>query len=159
MEKEQKNIIQIYSVYLVSIICSFLPFGVISSFGSLLFIIIFIATYIYIVKANEDSLTKNHMHYILKSIWISSLLLLIGIMAAYLLGDHSLIHQTMDSVKQGMFLTEEQINNLLMQYMMNNFLVFCTAFAPSLLYLFYRLVKGAIKAKDNLIISNLKSWL
>ena len=159
MEKEQKNIIQIYAVYLISIICNFIPSGAVSGLGSILFIIIFIATYIYKARAEEDSLTKNHMRYILKSIWISSLLLIVGIIAAYLFGDHSLIHQTMEGVKQGMFLTEEQINSLMMDYMMNNLLVFCTAFLPSLIYLFYRLAKGLVKAKENLHIENLKNWL
>lgn len=115
----------------------------------------------YIVRYNADKgkFTHGHMGYIIKSFWISSLFLAIGILASFFLADHTIIENTVDSVNSGAFVTEAEVQLIMMDYARANFFVFTMAFAPSILYMLYRLVKGMIKAKAYDDITNPKSWL
>lgn len=144
---------------MISIILNTVPVSIISSFGSLLFIVIFIATYVYKSKAPEDSLIHNHMRFIIKSIWVSSLILLVGMIASYLLADHTIIHQTYNTIMSGTYLTQEQIHGLIMDYMKANLFVFILTLTPCLIYLLYRLSKGILHARKGYIIPDLKSWM
>lgn len=159
MEKEQKTILQIYYALIASVILSILPSSVAKTFGFILFIVIFMATYYFRHKSDEKSLTHNHMQFIIKSIWISSLILLIGMAGAYFLADHSIIHNAVDFVKAGNFLTETQIENIIMNYMKENIFVFLFTLMPCLIYLIYRLCKGTVHAQKGQLMPNLKSWL
>lgn len=159
MIKEKKNILQIYGIFLLAVILNFVPSAIISSFGSLLLLIIIVATYIYRAKSNSESLCYNHMCYLIKSFWISSLLLLIGIILTYLLGDHSIINNTVDGVVQGVMFTPDQLEIILMNYTKQNILVLLLTLSPSIIYLGYRVVKGMILANKEQKISNLKSWI
>lgn len=159
MEKEQKTILQIYYALIASVILSILPSIVAQTFGFILFIVIFMATYYFRHKSDEKSLTHNHTQFIIKSIWVSSLVLLAGMGAAYLFGDHSIIYNAVDYVKAGNFFTESQLNNIIMNYMKENIFVFLFTLMPCLIYLIYRLCKGTVHAQKGQLIPNLKSWL
>lgn len=159
MSKDQKTVLQIYIAYLASIIMSFIPSSPLSTFGTILFVIIFIATYYYRRKSSAGEFTYTHMQFILKTIWISSLILIVGMAAAYLLANHTIIYQTYESIKGGLFLNEDQINGLIMDYFRANIFVFLLTLSPSLIYLGYRFIKGIIFAKNNQKIENLKSWI
>ena len=158
MNKDKNTALQIYGVYLISLICNIVPSNAIQTFGMVLFIIIFIATYIYRSKSEENSLMNTHMRYIIKSIWVSSIFLMIGMIGAYLLADHSIVNQTVNAVKQGMMFSEDQINDLLLTYCKANSFVFIATLSPSLIYLTYRLIKGMLITKNNAPITNLKNW-
>jgi uncharacterized membrane protein len=158
MNKDQKTLLQIYVAYLISLICNIIPSSTVQTFGMILFIIIFIATYFYRSKSEENSLINTHMQYIIKNIWISSMFLIIGMIAAYLLADHSIINQTMNAIQQGIIPSEDQINDLLLTYFKFNIFVFIATLSPSLIYLAYRLINGMVKAKENSPIINLKNW-
>jgi uncharacterized membrane protein len=159
MDKEQKTTLQLYYAYIASIICNVIPSSTVQTFGLILFIIIFIATYIFRSKAKDKSFMHNHMHYIIKSIWISSLILIIGMIAAYFMADHSIIYNIMENAKNGLVLTQDQLNSILMNYMRANLLVFIVTLTPCLIYLAYRLSKGIVYAKGGYIVPNLKSWI
>jgi uncharacterized membrane protein len=159
MEKEQKTILQIYYALIASVILSVLPSSVSQTFGFILFIVIFMATYYFRHKSDEKSLTHNHMQFIIKSIWISSLILLIGMGPAYVFADHQIIYDALNHVRAGNFLTESQINSILMDYMKTNLFIFLFTLVPCLIYLVYRLCKGLAQAQKKEFIPNLKSWL
>ncbi|HPF78222.1 MAG TPA: hypothetical protein PLF01_02920 [Alphaproteobacteria bacterium] len=159
MNKEQSNIVQIYIAFIVAIIMNFVPSTAVQALGGILLLLIVIATYIYRARADKKSLTFGHMAYLIQSFWISSLLLLIGIFAAYLLGDHTIINNTVDRVMGGMMMTEEQLDAIMMNYLRTNFMVFSLTISPSLIYLTYRVVKGLLLAKDGKNINKPKSWL
>lgn len=158
MNKDQKTILQFYTAYIVAIICNIIPSSAVQTFGLILFIVIFIATYVLRGKSAKDSLIYNHMQFMIKSIWISSLILLMGMTAAYFIADHSIIYQTIESAKSGVFLTESQLNSILMDYMRANIFTFILTLTPSLIYLVYRFSKGVMYAKDGYVVPNLKNW-
>lgn len=159
MNKEQSNIVQIYAAFIVAILLNFVPSTTIQAFGGIFLLLIVIATYIYRARAEKQSLTFGHMAYLIKSFWISSLLLLIGIFGAYLLGDHTIIHNTVDRVTGGIMITEEQLDAIMMNYLKTNFIIFSVTISPSVFYLTYRVVKGLLLAKDGKNINKPKSWL
>lgn len=159
MSKEQKTTLQLYYAYIFVIITNVIPSSTIQTFGMILFIVILIATYYFRSKSNEGSFQNNHMTYITKSIWISSLALLVGMITAYFTADHSIIYNAYNAIKMGTMMTEAQINSLIMDYMRANMFTFLFTLMPSLIYLVYRLCKGIAHAQKNYIIPNLKSWI
>lgn len=159
MNKEQKNITYLYIALFVSLGMNFIPYIIIQQFGFLLFITLFIATYIYKHQSDPDSLTKNHMIFIIRTIWIGSLILTVGIIAAGLLADNTIIHNTVDGVMNGVYFSETELNDILIEYTRQNLLVFAATILPSIGYLIYRFIKGAILANKNQLIPNLKHWL
>lgn len=159
MEKEQKTILQIYYSLIISIICNVIPSTMVQTFGLIVFIAAFIACYYLRHKSDNEGLTYNHMQFIIKSIWISSLILLIGMVAAYFLADHAIIHGAVNHVTAGNFLTEAQIENIIMDYMKENIFTFIFTLMPCLIYLIYRLSKGIVHGQKQQVIQNLKSWL
>ncbi len=158
MSKEQKTIIQIYISFLIAIICNFIPSTIIQSFGGILFFILIIVIYIYRYRSNEGTLMYSHTYYLIKSFWISSLFLLIGMAGAFFLADHTLINETVNNILNGALLDEDQINTVIMNYLYDNILVFCLMLLPSLIYLTYRVIKGIILAKKEHLILNPKNW-
>jgi len=99
------------------------------------------------------------MTYFVKSFWISSLALLVGIIFAAFLSDNTLIHNIVDSFTSGILLSKHEMNIVLMQYARKNIIVLLLTISPSIIYLFYRIIKGMILANKNQFIPNLKSWL
>lgn len=158
MQKEQKTILSIYIGFLIAVIFNFIPSSAVSTFGGILLIVLVIAAYIYRFRAEENSLTKNHMAYLIKSFWIASLFLLVGMIAAYVFADHSIINNSIETIKNGIIMSQEQIESLLMDYARANIFVFFATLSPSFIYLFYRLVKGMIHAKKSQSVVNLKNW-
>ena len=159
MIKEQKTVIQIYGFFLMAIIFNFLPSTLFQTIGLFLALGLVISAYVIRRRAENGSLAHSHMSYLIKSFWISSLLLVLGTVASFFLADHSIIHDAVDQVAGGVIMSEEQIEMILMDYARANFLIFSAVLAPSVLYLTYRIVKGLILAKDKKPIKNLKSWL
>lgn len=158
MEKDQKNTLHLYIVFIISLICNVIPSTAIQFFGALLFIVALIAAYFYRAKHNKNTLVYTHMHFLIKTVWISSLFLAIGILAAVILADHSLIHQTTDQVMNGMFLDEARLHSILADYTKTNLMIFILTLSPSLLYFLYRLVKGIMAVQDNKLMPNPKDW-
>jgi len=158
MEKEQTNILSVYIVFTAAVIMNCIPSTVISTLGFILLFVILIAIYVYRARSDKDSLRYSHMAFLIKSFWVSSLLLLIGMIAAYFLGDHSSVINAYESIFKGSYLTEEQINNILSTYLHDNLTVFLLTLGPSLLYLAYRIYRGVMLIKSNLPIPNPKNW-
>lgn len=158
MEKDQKTTLQIYLAYIIAVICNVIPSSTVQTFGLILFIVIFAATYFYRGKSPADSFIHNHMQFIIKSIWVSSLILLIGMIAAYFMADHTIVYQTYETIMNGIFLTQDQINGFVMDYMRANIFTFVVTLMPSLIYLAYRLAKGILHARKGYIVPHSKSW-
>ena len=156
--KEQKNVIQIYGFFITAIIFNFLPSVLIQTIGLFLAIAVIIAAYVLRGRSEQGSFQHSHMAYMIKSFWISSLFLALGTIAAFFLADHSIIHETVDTIMTGAILSEEQLKEILMNYARSNFLVFSAVLSPGVFYLTYRLIKGIIFAKDRKTIKNLKNW-
>lgn len=159
MEEIKQQALTIYSGFLLAIIFNFIPVTFVQTFGAFIFLGLIIAAYIMRSQAEKESFMYSHMSYLIKTFWISSLILLIGIIESYIFADHSIIYTTVNGVKNGSMLSETEINALLIEYIQANRLVFALTLGPSLLYLIYRTIKGIMLASKNTSIPNPKNWL
>lgn len=159
MEKDKKLTLQIYYVFALAVLLNFVPSMLLSSFGAILLLFILIGIYIYRAKAEKDGLVHNHMNYLIKSFWGSSLLVIIGMGIIYLFGNHEIIYGVVRSVKDGQIITKPLLDALIADYLKRNLIVIVIALSPSAIYLIYRTAKGLLKAKKEQRIDNLKSWL
>lgn len=158
MNKEQQNILTLYIGLIISTILNFVPIYSAQIFGAIFFLVLLIFSYIYKSQSEEASIQNSHARYIIKTIWIFSLFLLIGVILAGLFADNSAIQQTIDQVMAGVMMDETALESILSGYMKDNAFTFFVTIAPSFLYFFYRLIKGTLKIKNNNPMTNLKSW-
>ena len=156
---KNKEITSIYLLYIVSLIMNIIPHITISSFGTIILLVVFVATYILRRKAPNDSINHTHYAYLIKTIWIFSLFVLLGILLSYYLGDHTIINNVVSNVNNGQMITQQAFSIELMKYANANKYVFGLIFTPITLHLFYRLGKGIHKARQNLPITNLRTWI
>ena len=160
MEFEKNNqVTGIYILYILSIILNLIPIFSLASLGILLFLITFVANYILKYTAQKDMADYSHYAYMTKTIWIFSLLVLIGCGLAYFFGDHSIITNMIASAHAGVLLTSDQIMALSASYLKANALLFAGYFLPITFYLVYRMIKGAYESYTGDDIENPKSWL
>lgn len=159
MTKETNTIMKIYGAFFASIIFNFVPSTIVQAFGGILLLIIVIATYIYRGRSNKESLMHSHMVYLIKSFWISSLFLAVGLAGAVALADHSIINEAVNTVASGALMSEAQIESIIMDYMHTNLMVFALTLGPSIIYLAYRVIKGMMLTQKVLPIPNPKNWL
>ncbi len=158
MTQEQKKIITLYGLFIISVIFNFTPSQQINMIGSIIFIICFIALYIFRKRSKKSSLTYSHSSYIIKSIWVSSLFLFIGMIVAGIVGDHSIVQNTVDTLTNGEVLTEAEINSIMLEYTKANLLTFAVSLIPGIIYLLYRLGKGTKLCLQNTSITNHGNW-
>jgi uncharacterized membrane protein len=134
------------------------PYFTIATMGLILFLVVFVIIYLYKSSLDKDSFDWAHCHYMTKTIWIFSLFALITIIAAYLLGDHSVINHFAERIANGHTPPKREMMLVLGAYSRDNLMLFVLLFIPVTIYLVYRLGKGAYKARKG-ILPNLKSWI
>lgn len=158
--KQQNIISSLYAVLLVVTIGSFVPYMGIAGICSIMFVVVFIALYVYRARAVEDDLLHNHTTYLIRSIWISSLLMIIGFPIFYVMGDHFVIEQMYQNVAAGHSIpTQNDLHLLSAQYMKDNVSAAIISFAPCVLYFLYRLLRGTERAIKGYRILNPRGWL
>lgn len=156
---KDKQLTGIYIIYIASLIMNVAPNIAISSFGALLFMVVFLATYVLKFTAKKDSVEYSHYVYLIKTIWIFSLFVLVGCFAAYYFGDHTIINNIMTDTMNGNVTSVENMSSSLIEYARANKYFFGLIFLPVTLHLMYRLGKGVYLARKDFPIENPKSWL
>ena len=157
--KAQKKVTQIYAVLVAALVLNFAPMHILQIFGSILFIAAFIALYIYRANSEKDDLVHNHMTFLIRTVWIASLLLGIGILAAAALADHSSLENMMNDVMQtGIMPSHVEMQSLMLDYMRDNIGVLFLTLGPSLIYIIYRVGKGLTRALKGYRMPNPKGW-
>lgn len=165
--QQQKTIKALYNFLIISTVLSFVP-HMIAMMGSLsLIMVVLIGAYIYRRKDSENGLLFNHMTYLIRTIWIGSSFLALGVIAAglylYTQGDHSLIATAANQAASGVMLSDAELESLTMEYMHVNktpLLIGTIGFVgPTILYFIYRIVHGYSRAMNGYRIANAKSWL
>jgi len=159
MNFEQSKIIAFYLGFIISTIGMFTPYDWWYIPSSLFVIIGLLYLYIERLWIKKASLTYNHSCFITKSIWISSLLFIIGAIIAGLLGDHTTITHLSTALTNGIAFDQDQLKSILLNYGQQNLWLFLACLTPSGFYLLYRLAKGIIYAAKNTLIPNPKNWL
>ena len=126
-----------------------------------------IAAYIMRSRSIEDSLVHHHMTFVIRTLWIfmslSLLLLHIAAWLIYTKGDNSVFTQIMDQASSGIMPDMSAMEEMESQYLAaNHDLIiesYMTSMFPALLYLVWRVSRGASRANRNFRIQNLRSWL
>jgi len=158
MSKDQYHILGVYISFLYALFSNFIPLPIIQMTGLIVFIIAIISIYVMRAKSKNASFKHNHMEYLLKSFWVGSLILLVGIIISVFFADHTVIYNVVDGMATGIVFTQEELNIVLMNYAKDNMLIFGLCLSPSLLYLFYRTNRGIIETVNYNKIENLKNW-
>ena len=157
--EKNNQVTGIYGLYIVSIIMNLLPIFSIATLGMLLFLITLIANYILKFSANKETFDYTHYAYMTKTIWIFSLLVLIGLVLSYFIGDHTIVHNMIQSAQSGVIYSSEQMMGMTADYIKDNMLLFGGYFLPVTFYLIYRMGRGLYESMTGQTIDNPKSWL
>lgn len=157
--ENNKQVTGIYILYIASIIMNLLPIFSIATLGMLLFLVTFIANYILKFKADKQNADHGHYTYMTKTIWIFSLLVLIGLVLSYFIGDHTIVQNMMKSAQSGIIYTSEQMMSMTADYIKDNALLFGGYFLPVTFYLIYRMGRGLYESMTGQVIDNPKGWL
>ena len=134
--------------------------GAVAAFLALIF------AYIMESKHDKDSLETHHAIFIIRTIWIWSTFLLIGLCGAGFIisreGDMSAIDTLMAHINEGAVPDEGDMQATIDSYLQTNYdLIFKTTIvwiAPAQIYAAYRTIRGAMRAYKGYRVQNLRAW-
>ena len=160
------KILALYVVFSFAVLMGCLPNMSAQNAGAIAAFILLISAYIFESKHASDSLETHHAIFIIRTIWIWSIFLLIGMCGAgYVVsqqGDMSAIDLLMNNVTNGIVPTEDDINVTLDSYFnTNSSLILKTALiwlAPAQIYAVWRIALGATRAYKGYRILNFRGW-
>lgn len=164
--KKQKNrLLQLYSIFAAGLFLQFVPDAFLGIMSACLLCTVLIASYVFRYKSQGQDLQHNHTTYIIRTFWIGSLYLLIGILAASVLVypqiDHTPVTQAVDEVMAGN--TNINTNAIMMNlfWANKNLLLFIgiPLIAPGILFFIYRCVYGTSRVIKGYRVPNPYSWL
>lgn len=133
-----------------------IPFGILPIAGIACLIVGMVGAYYYRWH-DKTPLMSHHMTYIIRSVWWSSLVLLIGIclFCAIIVsnGDLSMIHALNEAAQNGIIPNENDVIAMQHQFLnVNHDIILLAAFwglTPYPIYLGYRLINGVRKVIKN----------
>ncbi len=143
---EQKNVTRIYGALVAGTFLSVLPSIMLALVGTGLLLGVLIAAYVIRARAKDpDSLSGNHMTYLIRTFWVSGLILGIGMAAAGIYLSRDMGAETYEMLRTGNF---QPILTVTIAYVV-----------PGMAYYIYRVGKGLARAVRGYRIANPKSWL
>jgi uncharacterized membrane protein len=157
-EKEEKQINKVYAAMAGMLIFSCVPFVLLQILAFILLLYGMMKAYRLRARSAEDSMTHNHMEFLIRTFWISSLFFLIGFAGAvvYLMKklDLNAVNNILNSMENGMmtgqFVLTPDIKTLA--------IVSVAAIGPSIVYFIYRIAKGFARSLQGYRIGNVKAW-
>ncbi|MGH1397917.1 MAG: hypothetical protein ACRBCT_01755 [Alphaproteobacteria bacterium] len=175
-DKEQKTIYNIYGLFGVTLALSIVPTISAASICLVFFLVTLIAAYVLRGRAEENSLIENHMTYVIRTVWIVSLLsvVTVGLATLYMLPriDYTAFQSCADAIAgQGVAaleamgmaelqaLTQPCVSDFV--NMNHNTLLMAALIGgvPLILYMGYRFAKGVSRAAKGYRLANPKSWV
>ncbi|MEM6811065.1 MAG: hypothetical protein AAF549_01215 [Pseudomonadota bacterium] len=156
--KDRIAVVSAYTFFIISVLMNFYPSLFIQTLGGILFMItIFLCMILkYVVKEDFD---KNHLAYLLKTIWVFSFFTIAGVVLLFIFGKHQTLTQISEEyLNQGFVPTNEELFNILYDYSIENIMPLFIIFMPIAIYLLYRLSKGIYLLLQNESPENLKNW-
>lgn len=150
LTKSQKNILGLYGLFGAGAVMMMTPYGIIPFAGLACVLVVFFAAYFYRWRKNNNNDFKFHMTHIIRTSWLSQLVLLIGIILfgtiIYSNGDMTSINALMDMAERGIVPNENDISIMQLKFTEENknliLMSGAVCLLPYPLYLFYRIVKG-----------------
>lgn len=167
METEQKTITNVYAALTVSLVMSFLPIMSAALLALVMFVGVWIAAYVLRGKHEHDSLTADHMTFIIRTIWIAGLMSLLTMSAAtaYILAVYdptmmmacaqNLPSTDMAAIEAAVRPCYDEFMRVNMPYLIKGAAI---GIGPVVIYLAYRLTKGLSRALKGHRIGDVKSW-
>ncbi len=151
--KDQKEIVSLYALVMVGALMMLVPYSLIPFAGVACMSVGLIATYFYKWKYKSNDVMQFHMSYIIRTVWWSTLILMIGVglfcSVLWANGDWSVINGMMNSVERGVVLSESDAQRFIFTFVETNAsLIQWTALAslpPYPVYLIYRAISGVKK--------------
>ena len=168
MNKERKTVVNIYAGMIASLILQFAPNSTLQILAILAFLIAFIWCYLARSRADKNSLVANHATYLIRSIWIFSLLTTIGVILCVIWLGFTVDPELIKSLSRGYIETVSQTGTpnisedyiaLVEQNLSGVLLAVLITLGPSLVYLGYRLIKGARRGISGYRIDKPNAWL
>ena len=161
---------RVYGALAASLLLGFVPILSFAVLSAVLFLVTLVYAYIIRNRATEHDLAHNHATYIIRTIWIVSLICLVTVALAsvYMLSyyDPSALMGCVSGITaetvSNMAATNAKIAPCMDQFMEENRVVFykagAIAIVPVVLYLLYRLSKGLSRASRGYRVADVKSW-
>ncbi|PCI97696.1 MAG: hypothetical protein COB14_08675 [Alphaproteobacteria bacterium] len=157
--KEKHMIIAFYIVFFTSIFISFIPVNIASLFAMMICVCTLSAIYSVRSTAEEDGITENHMTYLIRTFWRANLYILIASLGSLLYLTILVNYVTLQPcisyisdhwtyiIRNGNFETISTIMKpcgVIFYDKNHHHLIIAAfiAFAPSLLYLLFRCIRG-----------------
>lgn len=160
------KILGLYAVLAFGVLMSCLPYMTAQNVGAVAVLLALIFSYVLESKSDKDSLETHHAIFIIRTIWIWTTFLLIGLCGAgYVVsqqGNMAAIDQLMGMINSGGIPTEADIQAASEAYLNDNTdLILKTALvwlAPAQIYAVWRLARGLSRAVKGYRINNFRSW-
>jgi len=150
LNETQKNIVAVYALIGAGSLMMTIPYSLLPFAGLACSMVGFVSAYVYRWKHKDNQKMQEHMTYIIRTVWWSSLILLIGtaIFASILVsnGDLSMINDLMANAENGMIPSDGDIRAMQAMFVHENMRLITigavVGLLPYPLYLIYRMVKG-----------------
>lgn len=158
--------ISLYVLLLMGIVIGCIPFTSMQALSVVIDLIALVSAYSFRSKAQNDDLVWHHATFVIRTIWIWSLFLVIGVIGSSLFiqmnADMSAITDLINSVNSGMVPTESDIDLTMQKFMETNqdMMLRTTIIwlAPAQVYAVWRVYKGLSRAWVGYRVANLRSW-
>jgi hypothetical protein len=136
-----------------SVVLMMIPHPIIVISGISLFLVVFIATYIYRFQNRGNEIIKNYYKGVTKVIWQSSLILLVGVLLfgciVYFNGDLSPVDRLMAHAQKGVIANPADIAAMQIAFInLNKELILLAAFICLLPYPAFVIVKSFLNVKN-----------
>lgn len=149
----QKNIMGVYALIACGSVMMLVPHPTIPFAGLACSLVGFLSAYMYRWRNKSDDMMQFHMTYIIRTVWWSSLILLVGLFlfATVLFnnGDLSMVYNVMGDAEKGVLPTDADMRAMQLDFVRTNMtLISITAavcLLPYPLYLIVRMFNGVRK--------------
>ncbi len=167
MDRPRATNLTMYTLCGISSILSAWPSYQVINIGLLLTFVVLIIAYLVRSRSLEDSLVHHHMTFVIRTLWIySAFATVCMLLAGYLIytkGDQTAFTGLMDQVNSGVVPSEDDLNQIEAAYLSTNMGLiiesYLTCMFPALLYLVWRVSRGASRAHRNFRVQSLYSWI
>ncbi|MEM6603861.1 MAG: hypothetical protein AAF621_07405, partial [Pseudomonadota bacterium] len=164
----------VYGALAAVTVLTFIPMLSMAVAALALFLLIFIGLYVVKGKTQKDSVVENHMIFLIRTIWITSLFSIITMTAAtiYLLPNYnpdallpcgdSMMGILSSNPEASMAVLSDALQPCMDQFVSDNQTVLINATiigaGPIIIYFLYRLFKGGSRAIKGYRLANPKGW-
>lgn len=166
MDKVRLRILSLYALFVLVLVFGFFPYALLQNVSIWLCLLLIVLAYVFRARAQDDDLEHHHAQYIIRSVWVFSLIALVGMFGAgFAIGreaDSSALDDLLSLVQTGGMVSEKDVESAFQRYFETNealiFRRFLLFMAPAQLYAAWRLVRGLPRAMRGYRVSHPKSW-